>query len=178
MDYQQLFDSMFPGFFRSDGIKGMPEDHVFTELVLDLRGDEPPAPAFRCPEGLTFGEYAGKTGPLREAVGLVAEDWVQYFGDHTPVFCAFDGDRIASFCILSDWGWHQGLLVGGPGCVGTVPEYRGKGIGLELVRLTTNLLREKGFDLSWIHYTHLERWYQKLGYQTVLRWNCKGITES
>ena len=172
MNYQQLFDSMYPGFFPKTG---MPEDLIFTELAMDLHQDKPREVPFVCPEGLCFGEYHGETGVLREAVGQVDEDWVQYFNDNTPVFCAFDRDQIAAFCILSDWGAHQGLRIGGPGCVGTIPEYRKKGIGLEMVRQATELLGEKGIDLSWIHYTHLERWYQKLGYQTVLKWNCKGM---
>lgn len=36
-------------------------------------------------------------------------------------------------------------------------------------------LKRDGFDLSWIHYTHLEKWYMKLGYEPVLHWNCKGF---
>ena len=33
----------------------------------------------------------------------------------------------------------------------------------------------EGFDLSYIHYTHLEHWYAKLGYRTILRWDRQGI---
>ena len=44
-----------------------------------------------------------------------------------------------------------------------------------MVRLATNVLKEDGFDISWVHYTHLEHWYEKLGYHTVLRWNSSGI---
>ena len=98
-----------------------------------------------------------------------------YFNGRNRVFCAFDRDEIASFCILEDWGNREGFRFGGPGCVGTVPEYRKQGIGLEMVRRATNVLIEDGFDISWIHYTHLPQWYEKLGYQTILQWNCKGI---
>ena len=103
------------------------------------------------------------------------EDWVQYFGEKSRVYCAFDGEAIASFCIMDDWGMHDGLRISGPGCVGTVPAYRKKGIGLEMVRRATIMLKEEGFDLSWIHYTHIGPWYEKLGYRTVLRWNGKGF---
>ena len=175
MNYQELFDCIFPGFFENAGIAGKPEDQVYAELAMDLRKEQPREAPFRCPEGIRFGTYHGETEALRDAVSAVDENWVQYFDENTPVFCAFDGDRIAAFCMLSDWGRHQGLRIGGPGCVGTVPEYRKKGIGLEMVRQATNLLQENSFDLSWIHYTHLEHWYQKLGYRTVLKWNCKGI---
>ena len=37
------------------------------------------------------------------------------------------------------------------------------------------ILKRDGFDLSWIHFTHLEKWYMKLGYEPVLHWNCKGF---
>ena len=175
MDYRKLFDEMHPGFFTKSYVAGMPEENVFTELVMDLRKERPAVPAYRPPEGITFGRYHGEIGPLREAVAQVDDDWVQYFDEETPVYCAFAGGKIAAFCILSDWGVHEGLRIGGPGCVGTVPAYRGKGIGLEMVRLATELQREEGFGLSWIHYTHLEKWYSRLGYRTVLRWNRNGF---
>ena len=172
MHYSDLFDSLFPGFFQ--GTKDMPESQIFTELILDLRKEEPKQ-AGACSDAITFGEYHGEIGMLREAVNQVEPDWVQYFGEQTRAFCAFDDEVIVAFCILSDWGMQDGLRVGGPGCVGTVPAYRRQGIGLEMVRRATNLLQEEGFDLSWIHYTHVDKWYEKLGYRTVLRWNGKGL---
>lgn len=174
VDYRRLFDGMHPGFFRSAEIRALPEDEVFTELVLDLRRSAP-LPAVGTPEGITFGEYRGDASELRETVRRVDADWPAYFDGHSRAFCAFDGDKPVSFCLLSDWGLWDGLRVGGPGCVGTVPEYRGRGIGLELVRRATNLLQAEGFDLSWIHYTHLADWYRRLGYQPVLRWTRRGL---
>ena len=175
MDYEKLFHGMHPGFFNEPGIKGIPEDRVFAELIMDLRRSAPKPLPYPCPENITFGEYRGEIEKLWEAVGRVEEDWVQYFSENSRVFCAFDGDKIASFCILEGWGRQGDLLISGPGCVGTVPEYRKKGIGLEMVRRATNMLAEEGFDISWIHYTHLRHWYERLGYETVLRWNCRGI---
>ena len=40
-----------------------------------------------------------------------------------------------------------------------------------------SILKDEGYDLSWIHYTAVGHWYAKLGYETVVRWNCKGIVE-
>lgn len=71
--------------------------------------------------------------------------------------------------------YDDGIHIGGPGCVGTIPEYRRRGIGLEMIRRATEILRKDGYDLSWIHYTPLERWYSKLGYRAILRWNCRGF---
>lgn len=174
MNYTELFNSLHPDFFREESIRTMPEDWVFTELVMDLRKDIPSVLS-QCPDGITFGEYHGELEAIRNSVRQVDEDWVQYFNEGDRFFCAFDGERIIAFCNLSDMGSFQGLRIGGPGCVGTIPEYRKQGIGLEMVRLATETLRRDGFDLSWIHYTHLAHWYMKLGYQPVLCWNSGGI---
>ena len=72
-------------------------------------------------------------------------------------------------------GAAEGLHIGGPGCVGTLPAWRKKGIGLEMVRRATEIFAREGYDVSWIHWTHLEQWYQKLGYKTALRWNKDGF---
>lgn len=61
------------------------------------------------------------------------------------------------------------------GCVGTLPEYRDRGIGLTMVKHVTGILREEGYDYSYIHYTYLAPWYEKLGYKTVIKWGRNGI---
>ena len=67
------------------------------------------------------------------------------------------------------------IKIGGPGCVGTLPEYRNKGVGLSMVKYATQILKNEGFDYSYIHYTHISEWYSKLGYKTVLQWTKNGI---
>lgn len=178
MNYADLLQSIHPNFFESESIRALDEEYVFSELVLDLSNAALNDIRISCPARITFGMLEGRREELRQAVGLVDEDWVQYFNEDSPVFCAFDGDKgnqIISFCTLDDMGLHQGLRVGGPGCVGTIPEYRGHGIGLEMVRRGSLLLQKQGIALSYIHYTHIGHWYEKLGYETVLRWNCKGV---
>lgn len=173
MNYTELFNNIHPDFFQKNNIRSLPKDQVYSELVMDLRKDVPKKTPFDFP--VTFGEFCGDISLLREAVGSVDKDWVQWFNEEDRVFCAFDKEKIASFCLLSDMGRFQGIHIGGPGCVGTVPEYRRRGIGLEMVRLATEKLKEEGYDLSWIHYTHIADWYMKLGYKPVLRWNSGGI---
>lgn len=56
-----------------------------------------------------------------------------------------------------------------PGCVGCVPEYRNKGIALEMIANVTQYLKEQGMDISFIFYTGVARWYEKIGYETFLR---------
>lgn len=178
MKYAHLPQSIHPDFFASESIRSIPEEEEYSELVLDLSKSSLESIRIPCPEGVAFGTLEGRREELRQAVALVDEDWVQYFDEKSPVYCAFDtgkGNKIVSFCTLDDMGLHQGLRVGGPGCVGTIPEYRSHGIGLEMVRRGSLLLREKGVDLSYIHYTHIGHWYEKLGYEPVLRWNCHGI---
>ena len=62
----------------------------------------------------------------------------------------------------------QAAKHGSIGCVGTVPEYREKGIGLAMVAHATQILKEAGCDKSFIHYTALEKWYGRLGYETCM----------
>jgi len=177
MNYAELFHRLHPGFFQEEGIRTLPRDWVFTELVMELRGGLPNVTPLCRISGVTFGEYRGELAALWDAVGLVDQDWVQYFREGDRFYCAFYGERVIAFCNLADMGWLQGLHIGGPGCVGTIPEFRRQGIGLEMVRLATETLRQDGFDLSWIHYTHLAHWYRKLGYQPVLQWNSGGILQ-
>ncbi len=177
MNYKELFNQMHPDFFKADYIREMPEDRVFAELILELKKESARKLETNIPSNISFGIYHGEFAKLQAAVEVVDKDWVKFFTEDRRGFCALDGDKIASFCLLDDWGELQGLRIGGPGCVGTVPEYRKQGIGLEMVRLATELIQKEGFDISWIHYTHLEKWYSKLGYHTILKWGCKGFID-
>ena len=177
MDYKKLFNLMHPDFFKQSRFETYSESNIYSELILDLRNPLPEQieQELPFPEEITFGEYHGELSKIQEAVAKVDSEWGQYFTGKNRIFCAFDNDKIAAFCIFDDWGINEGLHIGGPGCVGTVPEYRKKGIGLEMVRQATTILHAEGFDISWIHYTHLADWYSKLGYETILKWNCKGF---
>lgn len=175
MDYKAMFQQFHPGFFEQEYIRSQPEEDVFDEQILDLHAFDPSAVQIDCPEHITFGMYSGDIEVLREAVREVDDDWVQYFNEGDQIYCAFDGDKVVSFCLLDEFGTYDGLRVGGPGCVGTVPACRKQGIGLKMVQNATAILQEQGFDLSYIHYTHVGHWYARLGYQTVLQWNGKGF---
>lgn len=176
MNYVEMFNALQPSFFNKDYIRELPEDEIFDEQIIDLHAWQEGEPV-QCPAHITFGFYQGDIDVLQAAVREVDEDWVQWFGKMDRVFCAFDGDKVVSFCILDAFGEADGLKVGAPGCVGTVPAYRKQGIGLRMIQLATTILRDEGYDLSWIHYTAVGRWYAKLGYKTVVRWNGKGIVE-
>ena len=112
-------------------------------------------------------------------MAAICEEELRGAAASTPVDGArelgFDGDDIASFCFLSEFGTVDGIRIGGPGCVGTVPEYRRRGIGSAMVRRAAPILRDDGCHISWIHYTHIPRWYMDMGYVPVVRWGKDGI---
>ena len=174
----KLFDDMHPNFFEKDYIKAIPEKIVCDEMILVLK-DFDETRYTKETDGVVFGEYHGDTQTLLEAVRKVSMDWVQYFEKGGRIYCGTINGEIACFCFVSDMGRHmvgsKELHIGGPGCVGTVPAYRNRGIGLTMVKNVTRILKDEGFDMSYIHYTGVAAWYEKLGYRTILKWNCKGI---
>lgn len=175
IDPRQLFEDLHPGFFERPYIRSLPENEMYEEMILPLASFSPDALPIPVPEGISFGVYQGDREALLRAVRAVEEDWAQYFRPEHRVFCAMDGETVASFCIVEPMKPSQGLRIAGPGCVGTVPAYRKKGIGLRMVQLATALLKNDGYDLSYIHFTHVAPWYARLGYQTVLRWDRRGL---
>ena len=176
-----LFEQMHPGFFDKPYIRSIPKEHVYEEMTLDL-GEFSAGEALPC-AGIEFGFFGNRDlSALRRSVEEVDAGWVQYFDKPDDVYCAFDGDKVVSFCLLDDMGEHEfggrRVRVAGPGCVGTIPAYRRRGIGLEMVRRGTLILKERGYDLSYIHYTGVGHWYAKLGYETLLKWNADGVIGS
>lgn len=177
--YQELFNSMHPDFFKQEYLKTFSEDEVFDEMILPLSEFDRQLYKKAFPSKVSFGFFKGDIAILKNTVAQVEEDWVQYFNENTRVYCGFIEGKIASFCIVDNMGTHQlngqTIKVAGPGCVGTVPEYRNQGLGLTMVKKVTELLKQEGYDLSYIHYTGVASWYAKLGYKTVLQWNKKGV---
>ncbi len=178
IDGIKLFNSMYPNFFES--VKNLPEDAVYEEMLLPLR-DKNFTYKKDFGEDISFGFYNGEADVLREAVEKVDKDWVQFF-DGGRVYCGYCGGEIASFCIVDDMGEHivNGckIRVGGPGCVGTVPEFRRMGIGLAMVARVTEILAGEGFDVSYIHYTGVADWYAKLGHKTFAKWGKNGFVQN
>lgn len=175
IDGIELFNSMYPNFFES--VKHLHEDAVYEEMLLPL-GDKNFTYKDDLGEDISFVFYNGEADALREAVGKVDKDWVQFF-DGGRVYCGCCGGKIASFCLVDDMGEHivngRKIMVGGLGCVGTVPEFRRKGIGLAMVARVTEILADECFDVSYIHYTGVADWYAKLGYRTFAKWGKNGF---
>ena len=175
LDWQNLFLEMHPGFFERPYIAGLPESKIYEEMALPLARFSPDALSIPVPEGISFGFYQGDRTRLLQAVREVDGPWVALFTPETRVYCAMAGDEIASFCMMENMGVHQGVSFAGPGCVGTVPAFRRQGIGLKMIQRATSILKDEGYDISYIHYTGVAPWYARLGYETVLHWNKNGF---
>ena len=166
---RKIVEAVFPKVLAW-GIDGLAPGKCEDEMLLALGGYTDPLPT---PDGVTFGFYEGDPEPLLNAVSEVEPNWAKYYDGREPAFCGFIGDTVVSFCLLSDFGEREifggKAKFGGTGCVGTVPAYRRRGIGLKMVSLGTLILRERGFDYSYIHDTGVPDWYAKLGYKTIFR---------
>ena len=177
--YEDLFLEMNPGYFDRDYVKKVPENEPASEMLLCLRDFDRECYVKSFDDNVTFGNYHGDMDKLKEDVARVVPHWVNFFGEDSKVFCGYIDGRVASFCQIEDFGEHmvcgEKWKIGGPGCVGTLPEFRNRGIGLSMVREVTGILKEEQYDYSYIHYTYETGWYGKLGYKTFVRWNGKGF---
>ena len=178
-DYEALFREMHPGFFEKEHIRSIKEEWICEEMILRLDEFDPHAYEKTFDSSVSFGFFRSSLDELHASVEQVVPSWLPLYTEKSRVYCGFADGKIASFCMIENMGEHlldgQTLKIGGPGCVGTVPDYRNKGIGLMMVRDVTSILKEEGYDLSYIHYTGVAPWYGKLGYKTVLKWNRHGI---
>lgn len=154
------------GFFEK---RGYTIGNEYCEMKISLSDYHDPLSDV----GAKFGFYNDITD-ICSAVGMVDDDWVQYFDGGGEYFCGFDlSGKLVSFCIIGDDERclisEENIRTGSVGCVGTVPEARGKGIGLKMVSLALEELKRRGCDQCFIHQTHLYGWYGKLGARTVLK---------
>lgn len=180
-DYIKIFTDSHKGFFEREYIKKIPKETVYEEMFMKLADFVPDSVTIDVPSNVSFGFYEGSIDKLKEAVALVDTSWGAFFNEGDGVYCGYVDGEIASFCLVEDMGTHLingvEIKVGGPGCVGTVPKFRKQGIGLEMVKQATAILKERGYDYSYIHYTGVAPWYRKLGYRTEICWSGTGIIE-
>lgn len=181
-DYEALFLEMHPGFFEKEYIRSMNEEWICEEMILRLDEFDPDAYQKAFDSGVSFGFFRGGLNELHASVRQVVPAWLHLFDEKSRVYCGFVNGKIASFCMIENMGEHlldgRMIRIGGPGCVGTVPEYRNRGIGLMMVKDATRILKDEGYDISYIHYTGVAPWYHKLGYRTILKWNKHGFLQA
>lgn len=177
--YILLFNCLHPDFFESESVCALPEEYFFDEMILFLNEFDMYKYDKELDYNVSFGFYDGDLDELKKEVEKVEKHWTPFFNGKDRIFCGYVNGKVASFCLVGNMGTHNikgyELKIGGPGCVGTLPQYRDKGIGLTMVKHVTQILREEGYDYSYIHYTYLAPWYEKLGYRTVIKWNRNGI---
>ncbi len=125
-----------------------------------------------------YGWFQGDMNDIRSAVAQVNENWVQFYTQPDNIYVATVNGEIASFCLV-DTNCRNYLTdkygkVGMPGCVGSVPKFRDKGIALEMIARVTDYLKDQGMDISFIFFTGVAKWYEKIGYRTFLS-ECFGV---
>lgn len=173
-EYIVLFHSLYPDFFESESVCALPEEYIFAEMILYLNDFDIHKYDKKFDDGVSFGFYEGGLDELKKEVDKMEKHWTPFFNGNDRVFCGYVNGKVVSFCLVCDMGIckinEQKLKIGGPGCVGTLPEYRNRGIGLTMVKHVTQILKEEDYDYSYIHYTYLAQWYEKLGYKTAIKW--------
>lgn len=178
-EYVELFNKMHPDFFKQEYIRNIPENLVYEEMVLNLQEFNEFQYTKAFDTSVSFGIYTGSHEELLDAVDKVDKSWLALYKEDSEVYVATVDGEIASFCLIEDMKEHvflgHSIKVGGPGCVGTVPAFRNKGLGLVMISKVTQILKERGYDISYIHYTGVAKWYAKLGYETVIKWNSEGV---
>lgn len=178
-DYIELFNSLHPNFFEKENLGAIPEEFVFDEMILPLKEFDINNYDKKLDGNISFGFYDGDIDELKKVVEKVDQHWIPLYDGGQSIYCGYIDGKVASFCIIGDMGTHNisgcEIKIGGPGCVGTLPEYRDRGIGLTMVKHVTQMLKEEGYDYSYIHYTYVASWYEKLGYKTSIKWNKNGI---
>lgn len=176
-----FFSFQKPDFFSQPYIQNIQSLKIFDEMILDLKSFSKDSLKLYTPPEIKFRLFSKKDSfeELLTSVSKVVPHWVDFFKKDSieNIYCAFSNEQIVSFCLLEEFKYFSGQKIAGPGCVGTTPEFRRKNIGLKLVQNATSILKERNFDLSYIHWTGVPYWYAKLGYKTFLRWNKNGILE-
>lgn len=174
-----LLDSMYPNFFERENVRNIPDEWICDEMILSLDEFDPCKYDKTFEDNISFGYYEGDIEKLKKAVERVVQYWAKSYTDKQRIYCGYIDGKVASFCLIEDKGVYsiggRELKIGGPGCVGTLPEYRNKGIGLTMVKHVTQILKEEGYDYSYIHFTGVAPWYEKLGYRTLLKWTKNGV---
>ena len=162
-------DKAAAGFFEKHGFYAV---GGCDEMLLKLDSFTFDESRFRGHICADFGRYDGDMETITKAVAKVDESWVQYFDAESNIYVATVEGEIASFCLVetdvSNYLTDAYGRVGMPGCVGTVPEFRNRGIAIEMIARATQYLKESGMDISFIFFTGVADWYKKLGYETFM----------
>lgn len=166
---KEQFNAQGPGFLKKHGYTA---SHGCVEMQLELDSFSLDRLTVPFPDDTVYKLHSGDNAELLEAAEKIDPDWVEYFRYSEHIYTAEYKGQLAGMCIL---GFDdlclvsgEGFKTGNIGCVGVIPEMRKKGIGLSMVANAAALLKEQGCKNAFIHYTHLENWYGKIGAQAVI----------
>lgn len=157
------------GFFEKQGYQSI---GGCDEMLLELKNFCIDDYELHGSDSAEYGWYEGDLNKIHTAVACVDESWVKYFNNFENIYVAKVNGKIASFCLV-DLNCQNYLTdmygrIGMPGCVGTVPEFRNRGVALEMIANVTEYLKKQGMDVSFIYFTGVSKWYEKIGYKTYL----------
>ena len=162
-------DKAAEGFFEKKGFRCTGS---CDELMLRLDGYTFDESSFRGHECAEYGWYSGSMDKLYKAVSEVNESRTKFFVGHEHIFTATVGGETASFCLVdtdvTNYLSDNFVRVGTPGCVGTVPKFRDRGIAIEMIARVTQYLKDCGMDISFIYFTGIADRYKKLGYEAFM----------
>lgn len=111
---------------------------------------------------------------FRTSVGRppsIGRDWAHVYAPDNLVNVAVIGDPVADKLIASTGVWASDVVtgdaqvrVGGINTVGTLPEYRERGLGSQVVLAAHQIMRDLGCQLGLLS-TGIADWYRRMGWE-------------
>ncbi len=158
-------------FFEKHGYKS---DFVSVNMNLETENYDIAALDIPIPENVTY-RYARESelDKVIAAVKTVIPEWAKcYENTEDKILIAECENEIAAFELLNEYGgvFTKGNIKHGCiGCVGTVPKYRNRGIGLYMTAYGVDLLKTEGCESIQLLYVERVKWYGKLGFTVESR---------
>jgi GNAT superfamily N-acetyltransferase len=160
-------DYVIPGVPTEEGAHRFFEKRGYacTGYTYDMTLTLPPEITVPIPDGVTF-DVQPVNDEILAAVEAVEKSWLGVYKS-TPedVLLAKLNGIIAGFCIPAGWTrFDPDRDAGSVSCVGVLPEYRNRGIGLAMVSEALRYLTDNGCTRAELLYTSIPHWYGKLGF--------------
>ena len=140
--------------------------YTCTGYTYDMTVSLPAEKTAEIPGGVTF-ELSPVDDEIPAAVKNVEPAWLGvYENTDEDVLLAKVNGKIAGFCIPAGWNRFFGSRrdVGSVSCVGVLPEYRNRGVGLAMVSEALRYLSGNECTRAELLYTSIPHWYGKLGF--------------
>jgi len=144
-------------------------------MYLDLENDQTAdyEQKYICSPGIKF-MFCQKEmhSKLIEAVASVEPKWTAKYSDCSRAFIALEGDEIASFMLINDdshtLATSEDSRTGQPEYLGTVPKFRNRHIGTNMLLKGIDIMRRSGCTEVYIDYTSEDTWYSRIGFEDYI----------